>query len=156
MLDFSAWGAEPDIQKPVIVFKFYYFGNEASALRYVQPFLVLGPVSITNGTALYKDVAHVVDGTGVNDLLCAPGLSKATFPVGLKRFNIESNRKVYNLFAQLVAKEPAFAGSIIQFEGYPLQGMKAVNPASSAYAHRDDNILVSVQTVAFPIARLRC
>ena len=37
----------------------------------------------------------------------------------------------------------------MQFEGYAVQGMKAVDPASSAYAHRDDNILVSL-TAFYP------
>ena len=155
MIDFLACGAEPNTHKPVTVFNFYYFGNESSALSYLQPFLDLGPIFITNGTALYKDHGHIVDGTGINDALCASGLSTATFPVGLKQFNVESNRKVYNLFLELIAEEPVFAGSIIQFEGYSLHGMKAVDPASSAYAHRDDNILVSV-TVTFPLAQLRC
>ena len=119
-----------------------YFGTSAAALPYVQPFLDLGPVSVANGSSLYKNVAHEVGGVGVGAPWCASGSSKAAFPVGLKEYNIGTNRKVYNLFADMVAHEPAFAKSIVQFEGYALQGMKAINAASSAYAHRDDNILV--------------
>ena len=69
-------------------------------------------------------------------------MAKALFPVGLKQFNIDANRQIYQLFSDMVIQTPALNGTFVQFEGYALQGMKAIDPASSAYAHREDNILV--------------
>jgi hypothetical protein len=102
--------------------------------------LKLSPLSVSNATTLYKDLAHDL-GTGVGDPLCMGGTTKALFPVGLKVFNIETNRKIYELFSDMVTEAPQLNGSVVQFEGYALQGMKAIDPASSAYAHRNDNLL---------------
>ena len=52
----------------------------------------------------------------------------------------------------MVTQNPDLRGSSVQFEGYSLQGMKAVDPTSTAYAHRDDNILVSYAMVYSPLA----
>ncbi|KAL8790938.1 MAG: hypothetical protein Q9213_000363 [Squamulea squamosa] len=135
--------------KPVILFQVYYFGTAAEALPYVQPFLDLKPIIVTNATTAYKDLARET-GTGLGGPICAPGRAQASFPVGLKEYNIEANRQVYRLYSNMVTQTPALNNSFVQFEGYALQGMKAVDPASSAYAHRDDNILVSFLTSYAP------
>ncbi|KAL8856133.1 MAG: hypothetical protein Q9178_007258 [Gyalolechia marmorata] len=135
--------------KPVILFQLYYFGTAADALPYLQPFLDLKPIIISNATTAYKNLAQET-GTGIDGPICAPGMAKAIFPVGLKQFNIDANRQIYQLFSDMVIQTPALNGTIVQFEGYALQGMKAIDPASSAYAHREDNILVSFTTSYSP------
>lgn len=130
-----------DCRQPVILFQLYYFGTAAEALPYLQPFLDLKPIIVTNTTTAYKNIAQET-GTGIDGPVCAPGMAKALFPVGLKQFNIDANRQIYQLFSDMVIQTPALNGTFVQFEGYALQGMKAIDPASSAYAHREDNILV--------------
>lgn len=125
----------------MILFQLYYFGTPAQALPYLQPFLDLKPIVVSNATTAYKTLAHAT-GTGLGDPVCAPGKAQTAFPVGLKEYNIAANRKIYQLFSDIVNQTPALNSSFVQFEGYALQGMKAIDPASSAYAHRDDNILV--------------
>ncbi|KAG8530172.1 uncharacterized protein KY384_005655 [Bacidia gigantensis] len=141
---FALYLLNPEVSaKPVIMFQFFYFGTAAQALPYVQPFLNLHPVVVSNATTLYKDLAHEAQMTGVGDPVCAPGTTKFLVPVGLKEYNVEANRKVYNLYSDMLTKHPALNGSVVQLEAYALEGSKAIDPAGSAYAHRDDNILVS-------------
>ncbi|KAL9042186.1 MAG: hypothetical protein Q9214_003857 [Letrouitia sp. 1 TL-2023] len=139
----------PDINpKPVITFQFTYFGTVDEALPYLKPFIELSPLSASNGTTPFPKL-HRAFGTSVTDAFCAAGRTMVTFPVGLEMYNVETNRKVYKLFTEMVTQAPDLKASFIQFEGYSLQGMKAVDPTSTAYAHRDDNILVSY-SMAYP------
>ena len=82
--------------------------------------------------------------TNLNVSDSAYGSTWRLFPVGLKTYNITANRAVYNLYKNLVNEHPEFNGSIVQFENYALEGMKAIDPASTSYAHRDDDLLVYV------------
>ncbi|KAL9018643.1 MAG: hypothetical protein Q9185_004054 [Variospora sp. 1 TL-2023] len=135
--------------KPVILFQLYYFGTPDQALPYAQPFLDLQPASVSNATTAYKNLAHEATGTGVGDPICAGGSTKAFFSAGLKRYNVTANRMVYEVFSEMMVHAPALNGSIVQFEGYTLQGVDVVDEASSAYPHREDNVLVSF-TVFYP------
>lgn len=49
----------------------------------------------------------------------------------------------------MVTTTPALATSFVQFEAFPMQAVKAVDPASTAYAHRQDDILVFVFHLLF-------
>ena len=110
-------------------------------MPFLQPFLALNPVVAINVTVPYSKAADA-DGAGFNDALCADFGSRKTFPVGLNQFDIPTERKVYNLLKDMVAAHPSFNTSFVQHESYPLQGVRAVDDASTAYAHRGDNLLV--------------
>ena len=126
----------------MIIFQFQYAGTEAEAQPLVAPFVALKPVTSDNGSVPYPDFADAV-GSGDNTSVCQyDGLGHAQFPVGLKVYNISAVRAVYDLHSKLVTEQPAFNETIVQLEGYPLEAMKAVDPASTAYAHRADNLLV--------------
>lgn len=129
-----------DTEQPVILSQVDYIVTAAQALPYAQPFLNLGPIVAFNATAVYKNLAHEASRTGFGNPLCVGGTAKALFPVGLKGYKVAANRKMYQLFTKMVTDTPALDGSFVQFEAYALPGMKAVDPASSAYAHREDNI----------------
>ncbi|KAL8668916.1 MAG: hypothetical protein Q9168_006469 [Polycauliona sp. 1 TL-2023] len=132
---------------PVFVFHFYYFGTDEQASPYVQPILDLGPIAISNATFPYKEVSHRSFQASVGDPTCQAGLStKTRFPVGLKTYNISTNRQIYDLFEDMIIKHPALSTSFVQFEAFPMQAVKAVDRASTAYAHRDDDILVAFST----------
>ncbi|KAL9623036.1 MAG: hypothetical protein Q9204_007983, partial [Flavoplaca sp. TL-2023a] len=91
------------------------------------------------------DVSHRSFQASIGDPTCAAGIStKTRFPVGLQTYNISTNRKIYDLFEDMITAHPALATSFVQFEAFPMQAVKAVDPASTAYAHRQDDILVFV------------
>lgn len=50
--------------------------------------------------------------------------------------------KLFKLYSDKVKSNPNFKDSNVMLEGYSLEAVKAVDPASTAFAHRDDNILV--------------
>jgi hypothetical protein len=127
----------------VIVFLIEYAGTKAEAEPLIAPFLSLDPVVAVNKTVPYTGVA-LAAGTSLNDTVCKPGASWKLFPVGLQVYNATSNRAIYKLLSTMIAENPIFNGSVVQFEGYSLQGVRAVDPASTAYAHRGDNLLVYV------------
>lgn len=108
----------------------------------IAPLLGLKPVAVLNQTVPYPDVAHAA-GAGVTDPICQPGGSSKVFPVGLVAYNITTNRALYNLFKEMV-KNPLLNASIVQFEGYPMEGVQAVADNTTAYAHRADKLLVYV------------
>ena len=91
----------------------------------------------------YPESAHAA-GSGNTDPVCQPGRSWYQFPVGLQTFNIEANRAVYNLYKKMVNQYPAMNASIVQFESFPQEGVRAVEPDSTAYAHREDSLLAFV------------
>ncbi|KAL8779318.1 MAG: hypothetical protein Q9213_006998 [Squamulea squamosa] len=150
VITYAVFAFNPSISdKPVIIVAIWYAGPESSALRYTQPFLDLQPASFSNQTVPYADLADAV-GTGVNSPVCQPGMGAASSPVGIQNFNTTTNRQVYDLYSDLVTKHPEFKGSVVQFEGYPMQKVQSVDSASTAYAHRDDNLLVSLQAIYAP------
>lgn len=135
----------------MIIFTLEYAGTKAQAEPLYTPFLTLNPVVATNVTVPYTGVAHA-SGAGVEDPLCAKGDSWKLFPVGLQVYNIATNRAIYNIYSKMVSENPEFNNSVVQFEGYSMQAVKAVDPASTAYAHRADNLLAYVYSPsAIPI-----
>lgn len=131
----------------MIVFIVEYAGTKVQAEPLYAPFLTLNPVVATNVTVPYTGVAHA-SGSGVEDPVCAKGLSWKLFPVGLQVYNITTNRAIYNIYSKMVRENPEFNNSVVQFEGYSMQAVKAVDPASTAYAHRADNLLLYVSSLS--------
>ncbi|KAF2963062.1 hypothetical protein GQX73_g10516 [Xylaria multiplex] len=108
-----------------------------------KPFHDLGPTTTDTGSGIYLDVPRWVGWD--ND--AAPcqhnGLANTRFPIDIQAYNVPAMRKVYDLFADVTQKTPELNGSFFLFEGYSLEGVKAVPGESTAYAFRDDNILVA-------------
>ncbi|KAL8871121.1 MAG: hypothetical protein Q9174_002982 [Haloplaca sp. 1 TL-2023] len=133
--------------RPVFVYHFYYFGTASQATPYTSAILALNPISISNATFLYKHVSHRSFQASPGDPTCATGIStKTRFPVGLKTYNVATNRKIYELFEEMVNKVTELNTSFVQFEAFPMQGVKAIQEESTAYAHREDDILVAFST----------
>ncbi|KAI4212331.1 MAG: hypothetical protein LQ351_004901 [Letrouitia transgressa] len=136
------------LEQPVILMQFAYAGTEAQAWPYLRPFLSLNPTTFKKNTTLPPSNIQSAASQDSDSALCADGLSNfLLFPLGLQVYNTTANRAVYNLFKNFVTEYPAFDQTIVQFEDYALEGMKKIDPASTAYPHRDDNILVSFAPV---------
>ena len=136
-------------EQPLIFFSAYYAGTAAQAQPYLAPFLDLGPVAAINDSISFPDLADAV-GTGSKSQVCQDGGSGTQFPVGLKAYNTTANRAVHNLFKKMIVEQPAFSGSIVQFENYPVQKMRSVDPTSTAYPHREDNLLAYSSPLKLP------
>jgi hypothetical protein len=81
----------------------------------------------------------------VDDPVCGFGYELFTATSGLQVWNTTTQRQIYNLFNEKVNEEPDLAaGSVVLLESYSTQGVRAVNPDSTAYALRGDNLLTYV------------
>ena len=128
----------------MIIFQLQFSGPAADADPMLAPFYALQPIAATNATVPYPEVAHAA-ASGNTDPVCQPGTSDYLFPVGLQTYNPETNRAVYDLFKEMINNYPTLGSqSAVQFEGYAQQGVRAVEPDSTAYAHRGDSLLVYV------------
>jgi hypothetical protein len=72
---------------------------------------------------------------------CSPGVSVNRYPADFERYNTTAVRRAYQIFAEKVKTVSAFNTSILAFEQYATQGVKAVPADSTAFPHRDDNVL---------------
>ncbi|KAL9596385.1 MAG: hypothetical protein Q9219_005820 [cf. Caloplaca sp. 3 TL-2023] len=135
---------------PVILVQFSFAGTPEQAQPWLDLFNSLNPTSMWKKDSLLPTEIQPAASQDVDSGVCKHGNTWRLFPVGLKTYNTTANRAVYNLYKQLVSEHPEFNGSVVQFENYALEGMQAVDPASTAYAHRDDDILVSFSPVYPP------
>ncbi|KAI4143665.1 MAG: hypothetical protein LQ341_002854, partial [Variospora aurantia] len=136
--------------EPFIVVTIYFAGSATIGQIYAQPLLNLNPFCITNRTVPYPDLADAV-GTGTSSPLCQqPGNSAALYPVGLLIFNTTAIHQVYDIYSDLVTNYPDFSHSIVQLEAYPVEKIQSVNPETTAYAHREDNLLVCLLSIYTP------
>lgn len=100
----------------------------------------MGPISNTSQSLAYPDV-HDQVGTGLNSPMCQKGHTNMQSPFGLVAHNVTANRQVYDYFANVTAERDVFNQSMVVFEAYSVKGLQAVDPASSAFPHRTDNLL---------------
>ncbi|KAL8709491.1 MAG: hypothetical protein Q9220_005733 [cf. Caloplaca sp. 1 TL-2023] len=147
LLDGGTLSRDVNAYVPVFVYHFYYLGPPSLATPYTSSILALSPIHVSNATFPYAQVSHRSFQASVGDPTCLAGISSKTrFPVGLKTYNTSINRQIYDLFEEMITAHPALATSFVQFEAFPMQGVKAVGAASTAYAHRGDDILVAFST----------
>ncbi|KAL8914202.1 MAG: hypothetical protein Q9171_001073 [Xanthocarpia ochracea] len=137
---------------PIMLLQFSYAGTPEEARASFDYFNDLHPVAVRKWESLSPTEIQPAASQDIGSGVCAHGQTWRLFPLGLKNYNITANRQVYDLFRQLVARHPDFNRTVGQFENYAQQGVRAVDPASTAYANRDDDILVSLSPVYPPSA----
>ncbi|KAK0721324.1 hypothetical protein B0T21DRAFT_403971 [Apiosordaria backusii] len=118
-------------------------GVTAVDTTYTAPFIALGPISVSNNTGTYKDVSSWV-GISLDGPPCQKtGAANPRFPLYLEQYNPSAMATLYNAFKDGTNSSSPFATSLFMFEGYSMQGVKAINAASTAYAFRENNLLTA-------------
>ncbi|KAF2135670.1 uncharacterized protein K452DRAFT_281181 [Aplosporella prunicola CBS 121167] len=140
-LGFYLWNTSISTTAPVLHWTFYYIGTPEDAAPYLEPFQALGPSFVTDDIVPYPEVPNAA-GAGSRTPLCGKGLTRMHFSTGLDKYNVTANRQVFDMFKEETSTPEYTENSVIGFEGYPLQGFKAVDPDSTAYPHRSDNLIV--------------
>jgi hypothetical protein len=64
------------------------------------------------------------------------------FPIYLETFNPAAQKKAFEFFAEHVRGDSVFNNSLVTFDGYSTEGVKSIDAKSTAFAYRDQNILV--------------
>ncbi|RAL17397.1 FAD-binding oxidoreductase [Aspergillus homomorphus CBS 101889] len=132
--------AEFSQTEPIVLWSFSYAGSEEEAQELLAPFDALGPLNITGGNVPYPEIANAQK-TGLNDPVCAHGFERIVSTAGLQIYNVTAQRAIYDAFDDMIQTYPAFNGSVVLMEGYPVDGVLKVDPALSAYPWRDDYLL---------------
>ncbi|KAI0182686.1 hypothetical protein EV127DRAFT_465415 [Xylaria flabelliformis] len=134
----------PDIDSnPVTMFWILQEGATSVDSVYTKPFHELGPTTMGAGSGTYLDVPRWI-GWDDDAAPCQhSGLANTRYPIDIQSYNVQSMRKLYDLFTDVTKKTPELNGSHFLFEGYSLKGVKAVPSESTAYPFRDDNLLVA-------------
>ncbi|KAK4172529.1 hypothetical protein QBC36DRAFT_337676 [Triangularia setosa] len=145
IINWSYWMNIPPIDPtgPVIEFYIIQEGVTAVDTAYTAPFISLGPISVTNNTGTYKDVSSWV-GISLDGPPCQKtGAANPRFPLYLEQYNPSAMATLYGAFKDGTNSSSPFANSLFMFEGYSMQGVKAIDSASTAYAFREDNLLTA-------------
>lgn len=103
----------------------------------------IGPVVQETRPIAYTDMPATFFSSN-NDPACArAGGTLMRFPVDFQTYNTTTMRQLYDLTSNAIKDEPEFSPTIIAIEGYSVQGVQAVDSASSAFPWRQDTLLVS-------------
>ncbi|KAJ4296338.1 hypothetical protein N0V90_006383 [Kalmusia sp. IMI 367209] len=147
IINWSLYLVDPSVSTtdPVIHWAFEYIGGTAElAAPYLKPFEDLGPINSSQWLRVPM----------LRGPLCEKGDQRMQMNAGLKLYNVTAQRQVFELFKKNIFYDPAILGSVIVMEGYSLQGVLAVDPASTAYALRDDDLLVAAIIRYHPNSKL--
>ena len=151
----SYWFYEPTIDTtgPVVVFYIIQAGVDEVDSQWTTPFDAVNPIMTSPDTGTYLDLAAW---TGI-DFASTPcnktGNANNRFPVYLPAYNGTAMEQAYALFKYATAPsvdadtntttDGPFPNSLFMAEGYSMQGVKAIDSASAAFAFRDDNLLIA-------------
>lgn len=127
--------------QPIIFWSFAYVGSPADAERHLAPFNALGAEWEDKGAVSLPELA-AVQKTGLEDELCAPGRTHVMATAGIQAYNVTVQREIYDLFVRNVALHPELGATWVLHEGYSVEAVRKVDPAASAYAQRDDYLLM--------------
>lgn len=83
-------------------------------------------------------------GIALDDAPCQKdGLMNPRFPIYLESYDVTAINKAYKLFAAETNGDSPFNSSLFMLEGYSTQAVRAVSSKTSAFAFREDNLLLA-------------
>ncbi|RDW72816.1 putative FAD-dependent oxygenase [Coleophoma cylindrospora] len=146
LINWSYWYYDPttDAEKPVIAMYLIQEGVDTVSENYTNPFLALNPLSSTPSSGTYLDLAAWT-GIALDSTPCQKtGNANPRFPIYLKSYNTTAQALVYDLFKEATTNASTpFSNALFMFEGYSQQGVKSFSDDATAFAYREDNLLVA-------------
>ncbi|KAG9231838.1 FAD binding domain-containing protein [Amylocarpus encephaloides] len=129
--------------QPVIIMSFDYIGSQAEATPFLTGFENIGAVFKQDGNVPYPQLPHA-EGSGVEDAPCNKGLTRIQYNANTQMYNVTAQRKVYELYASKIYQHPGLAETAVVMEGYATKGVTDKDPKDSAYAIRDEYIMMGI------------
>ncbi|KAI5854502.1 hypothetical protein GGS23DRAFT_590635 [Durotheca rogersii] len=121
----------------VLWWSFVYAGSAEDAERLLAPFNAIGAVDEQIGDVPYPEIPGV-QGTDAAGGSCNSNVY-AVGTVLTKSYNATTERELYEHFNQQIALYPELIPTArLYHEGYATKAAQEVNPALSAYPHRDE------------------
>ncbi|RSL47304.1 hypothetical protein CEP54_013471 [Fusarium duplospermum] len=142
MLVASLYTIVPDVDpnKPVLLFLMVYDGSEEEMTPHAKPYLDLKPVLNSTQKISYSEISAVF-AFDDNSVACQKGIRTQGYSLLLQKYHIPTQHAVYDAFSEFTSKNPDFKRSYVIFEGYPLQGVRAIDASATAVADRESNII---------------
>lgn len=132
-----------DAENPVVIVYLFQEGVKAVDTKHSAALKALEPVSVEDAPGTYLDLAAWTM-ISMSDMPCQKlDAANLRFPLYLDTYDVSSVRKAYDMFAAALRETPEFAHSIFLFENYPVQGLRKYPSKDSAFAFREDSILVA-------------
>ncbi|KAL2012773.1 hypothetical protein VTN00DRAFT_298 [Thermoascus crustaceus] len=133
-----------DPEKPVIALFILQEGVSTIESTYTAPFRELGAAVLASGSGTYKDLPAWTGNANVSPPCQKNGdVNILRFPIDLQSYSVKAQRVAFDKFARVTSEIPQLNRSMFLFEGYSLQGFKAVPANSTAFPFRHDNLLVA-------------
>ncbi|KAH8803017.1 hypothetical protein F5884DRAFT_494268 [Xylogone sp. PMI_703] len=145
VINWSYWLNIPDVDpnNPVIVFYIVQEGVDVVDSIYTQPFIDIGPISQDPVTGTYNDLAEWTGISATSAPCQKDGLVNPRFPIYLDSYNVSAQKAAYEQYAAAINASSPFNGSIFMFEAYSMEGVRAIESESTAFAFREENILAA-------------
>ncbi|KAI1377706.1 FAD binding domain-containing protein [Hypoxylon crocopeplum] len=120
----------------VLAWSFAYAGPSADAEKLLKPFNDIEAISSESGDVPYPGIL-AAQGTDVGSPSCSDNPYGGSV-AGLQTYNITTERRIYNTFVERAKSDPElFANARVYYEGYSMEAVRAVDPASTAFPQRD-------------------
>lgn len=140
------WDTNISTTEPILVLILNFAGDKEAAAPHAEPFKVLHPVSSVEGEVPYVQIAKAT-GTDVDDAACDRGKEYFLHAADLVTYNVSTNRAIFELFKNMTMTYPEYQESAVMFESYSQQGLKAVDPNSTAFPNRGSNIIFALTAI---------
>ncbi|QPC80378.1 hypothetical protein HYE68_011130 [Fusarium pseudograminearum] len=144
LINWSYWFNIPalDPTGPIVQILLMQEGVDVVDKAYTDPFQKLKPLAVDAKKGVYTDLAKWVGVTTEDGPCQKNGAMNPRFPLYLETYNPAAQKKAFNYFADNIRGDSIFNGSLVTFDGYSTEGVKAVDSKSTAFAYRNQNILV--------------
>ena len=119
----------------------WFHGDILSHIPYTHPFQALGPISHEHSVITYPELS-VTGKMSMADPSCYHGVSAIQHPININAYNPKSMRRLLVKYKQVTDEYPALGNSFLMLENYGAAAVKAVPEESTAFPHRQDNILM--------------
>ncbi|UPK95421.1 hypothetical protein LCI18_006356 [Fusarium solani-melongenae] len=142
MLVASLYTIVPDINPntPVLLFLMVYDGSEKEVAPHAKPYLNLKPIFNSTQEISYSEISAIF-AFDDNSVACKKGIRTQGYSLNLQKYHVPTQRAVYDEFSKFITNNPDFKRSYVIFEGYPLQGVRAIDASTTAVADRESNII---------------
>jgi hypothetical protein len=121
--------------QPVVLYNIVFEGPQTEAEPYAAPFMALGPASTTIDNVNYIDL-YKVTGNNLNSRACVKNRNMLGAGTSLPRWDLEGVRNAFSIFGNVTA-DPRFNSSITLLENYGMQGVQAIDAATTALAPQE-------------------
>ncbi|POS70419.1 hypothetical protein DHEL01_v211189 [Diaporthe helianthi] len=148
---FGGYAMDPTFSttEAIISWVFVFSGSQNDAAPFLRPFDRLEPIATFDQSTMYPSLPDVL-GSGLDSELCAASKAHIVSTTGLTAFNVTSQRQIYELYNKNVARHPSLRNARVLHEGYSTEAVRKVPAESSAYAFRDERLLMYFDAILEP------